>query len=776
MEAVKPDVPASFPSTERTPRVRFRAHVIITSPASLGITEHTLPTTYVQSATSAIFCYGSRKITVNPSCLHPPSYFRTHVIMTSSASLRTTEHTLPTTHVQSAIFSYAGTFPASLGTAEYTLPTTYVQSATSAIFCYGSRKTRTSPHRSPAPNEHQERRPVARTAEHTLPNTYVQADRHAIIFLLWKPTTVIMAKPNSDDKGSLMRVPSLVPTIRSESSDDWYLPLPPSTVLYEQYPPPPPLRVSSKSEEQYPPLPRVWCLQSIIHRSRLRRLPRSANHRSRLRQCLRNSTRRSRRDRVGLLEPPTSISSTDESSDVATPPSRPVFIPLVRDRVCAFAHRVAWGAVDDVRAAFRAEQHGETSLTSSSNLMALSRALSSVRMSTIPRSVASIMAPSERAPSSSSLSEVPMRAGFGFWSESSSLGRTLSVLTQSSFLSDSTAPSPSPSPPPLPESPSTHSPSSPRPSRPPSPSSFSLGTPEASGSVSISTPRGDVPSVRSLLDTVPSYRALTEVRGEETQDIVRALRDELRDLADFLHRPTSHPTSPVQVPSPTPIPHAPPPVDRTPSPVAAPEPAIQLLDPPPMNYTSSLLFRTSSNASWYFSSHHSDNGLWSPFPDSLYPGEPSAHISIAGNEAVDAKAKEAAQEASSLLSTRVKILEYPLPVGKAAEATATSAFQMEWKEWVASPRCAKLALFDSASPSNAVAHMYEGLARPQCSGLAQLRTCHIGLNAHLYRIKVAPSQNCVQCSVPQTVIHFLLPWPAYRRESHGTERFPCYPL
>ncbi|KAJ7018538.1 hypothetical protein C8F04DRAFT_1198865 [Mycena alexandri] len=499
--------PHRSPAPNEHQECDFRAHVIITSPASLGITEHTLPTTYVQSATSAIFCYGSRKIT-NPRNhdvprvardrrVHAPYYlrpkrdprrfsvmeatsphrspapnehqecdFRARVIITSPASLGITEHTLPTTYVQSAtsaIFCYGSrkitTFPASLGTAEYTLPTTYVQSTTSAIFCYGSRKTRTSPHRSPAPNEHQE------------------CDFRARVII--------------DDKGSLMRVPSLVPTIRSESSDDWYLRLPPSTVLYEQYPPLPPLRLSSKSEEQYPLLPR-------------------------------------------LLEPPTSISSTDESSDVATPPSRLVFIPLVCDRVCAFAYRVAWGAVDDVRAAFRAEQHGRNiTYVIFESHGALARVVEctrthtqlgrrfwryirlvrsrtvAVRMSTIPRSVASIMAPSERAPSSSSLSEVPMRAGFGFWSESSSLGRTLSVLTQSSFLSDSTAPSPSPSPPPLPESPSTHSPSSPRPSRPPSPSSFSLGTPEASGSVSISTPRGDVPSVRSLLDTVPSYRALT---------------------------------------------------------------------------------------------------------------------------------------------------------------------------------------------------------------------------------------------------------------------------
>ncbi|KAJ7018552.1 hypothetical protein C8F04DRAFT_1327379 [Mycena alexandri] len=486
------------------------------------------------------------------------------------------------------------TSPASLGTTEHTLPTTYVQSATSAIFCYGSRKTTTSPHRSPAQNEHQE------------------CDFRAHVIM--------------DDKGSLMRVPSLVPTIRFESSDDWYLPLPPSTVLYEQYPPPPPLRVSSKSEEQYPPLPRypaaLAATVSAFTRSS------SASTVSSLSFSTRSSSRTSSRPRPFRVQMNLRTSRRRLHVQFSSPSSVTVSAPSPIESHGAPSTTYELSSMD------------ETSLTSSSNLMAFSRALSSVRMSTIPRSVASLMAPSERAPSSSSLSEVPMQAGFGFWSESSSLGRTLSVLTQSSFLSDSTAPSPSPSPPPLPESPSTHSPSSPGPSRPPSPSSLSLRTHEASGSVSISIPRGDVPSVRSLLDTVPSYRRhtasrvrrgslfadelrrLADVRGEETQDIVRALRNELRDLADFLHRPTSHPTSPVQVLSPTPIPHAPPPVDRTPSPVAAPERVIQLLEPPPMNYTSSLLFRTSSNASSYLSSHHSDDGLWSPFPDSLYPGEP----------------------------------------------------------------------------------------------------------------------------------------------------------
>jgi hypothetical protein len=59
--------------------------------------------------------------------------------------------------------------------------------------------------------------------------------------------------------------------------------------------------------------------------------------------------------------------------------------------------------------------------------------------------------------------------------------------------------------------------------------------------------------------------------------------------------------------------------------------------------------------------------------------------------------------------------------------------------------------------------MYDGLSRPQCSILTQLRTGHIGLNAHLFRFHLAPSPDCALCFVPETVSHFLLACPLYHR-------------
>jgi hypothetical protein len=60
--------------------------------------------------------------------------------------------------------------------------------------------------------------------------------------------------------------------------------------------------------------------------------------------------------------------------------------------------------------------------------------------------------------------------------------------------------------------------------------------------------------------------------------------------------------------------------------------------------------------------------------------------------------------------------------------------------------------------------MYDGLSRPQCSILTQLCTTHLALNSYLYRFHLAPSPNCELCLVPETVAHYLLSCPRYRRQ------------
>jgi len=176
-----------------------------------------------------------------------------------------------------------------------------------------------------------------------------------------------------------------------------------------------------------------------------------------------------------------------------------------------------------------------------------------------------------------------------------------------------------------------------------------IPTPEGSLLVSITTPQGSGDTEQSSLRTVPSISNVTErdlgrdferlvdevrtydhARGLENQDIadnVRALRDELRGLADFLH--ASPPTTPMPVPMhmhmPMPVPV---PVQQEP-----PRRGVQLTDRPVGGSTimsplypagprvmevhvhpeaGPRLSRATSAASSfvsYLSSHHSDEDL-----------------------------------------------------------------------------------------------------------------------------------------------------------------------
>ncbi|KAJ7923360.1 hypothetical protein B0H13DRAFT_2316551 [Mycena leptocephala] len=54
---------------------------------------------------------------------------------------------------------------------------------------------------------------------------------------------------------------------------------------------------------------------------------------------------------------------------------------------------------------------------------------------------------------------------------------------------------------------------------------------------------------------------------------------------------------------------------------------------------------------------------------------------------------------------------------------------------------------------------------PQTSNLLQVSNkSHFALNSYLFRFHLGPSPNCCLCLVPETVPHFLLACPAYRRQ------------
>ncbi|KAF9557793.1 hypothetical protein CPC08DRAFT_764341 [Agrocybe pediades] len=291
------------------------------------------------------------------------------------------------------------------------------------------------------------------------------------------------------------------------------------------------------------------------------------------------------------------------------------------------------------------------------------------RMSTIPASISPLTSAPPQSPLPSltpvpalppslpSLSDVATPTSLDFSSEtSSSLGRTLSTYSTASRISQSSlsssifdsgseieeleeiAPSEIIEVSTEPSLLSTVQLLSPT----PTPSQISIGeTPEVSLAVSISTPQGSGATEQSSLRTVPSLTTVTErdlgrdldlladeirtydqARGLENQEIadnVRALRDELHDLAQFLQR-TPPPSSPVVVPA------LPPPVAA-----AAEETSrrgVQLTDRPvggssilssiypqglqvpfAQALSQSDLSRSNSLAS-YLSSHHSDDYIF----------------------------------------------------------------------------------------------------------------------------------------------------------------------
>jgi hypothetical protein len=79
---------------------------------------------------------------------------------------------------------------------------------------------------------------------------------------------------------------------------------------------------------------------------------------------------------------------------------------------------------------------------------------------------------------------------------------------------------------------------------------------------------------------------------------------------------------------------------------------------------------------------------------------------------------------------------------------------------------------DNSAPSKKYIRLTKLLDRRQSSILFQLRTGHISLNHHLFRIHKSESPSCPHCHgiTVETVKHFLLDCPHYRKERHLLQR------
>src|SRR6202040_4339966 len=90
------------------------------------------------------------------------------------------------------------------------------------------------------------------------------------------------------------------------------------------------------------------------------------------------------------------------------------------------------------------------------------------------------------------------------------------------------------------------------------------------------------------------------------------------------------------------------------------------------------------------------------------------------------------------------------------------------RRWKSSPREDLLRTNNNSAPSKKYLRLISDLDHRQASILFQLRSGHIGLNHHLFRIRKYDTPVCPNCQsiTVETVKHYLLDCPFYRRERH----------
>jgi ribonuclease HI len=149
------------------------------------------------------------------------------------------------------------------------------------------------------------------------------------------------------------------------------------------------------------------------------------------------------------------------------------------------------------------------------------------------------------------------------------------------------------------------------------------------------------------------------------------------------------------------------------------------------------------------------------------------HKGIKGNERADEEAKKAARGDSSEESQIPIECRGILPRSKAAEIQKhQKALKRRAREIFAkSPRAQIAHKIDQTMPSAAFARLVAGMARKQAALLIQIRTGHVALNKHLFRIGKTDSPTCAACrGADETVHHFLFRCPAYRTQRDGLEK------
>lgn len=144
-----------------------------------------------------------------------------------------------------------------------------------------------------------------------------------------------------------------------------------------------------------------------------------------------------------------------------------------------------------------------------------------------------------------------------------------------------------------------------------------------------------------------------------------------------------------------------------------------------------------------------------------------AHVGVPGNEAVDIQAKAAAHRRPDppRMKALPRELREPPPVSVAAHRQHTMAgIKCEaLHRRRLSPRYARVSRIDPPLPSDKFLKMAGASPKKHTSQLVQLRSGHAPLNGHLNRLGMSDSARCSCGTDDETVLHYILRCPKWKR-------------
>jgi ribonuclease HI len=139
-----------------------------------------------------------------------------------------------------------------------------------------------------------------------------------------------------------------------------------------------------------------------------------------------------------------------------------------------------------------------------------------------------------------------------------------------------------------------------------------------------------------------------------------------------------------------------------------------------------------------------------------------AHVGVDGNEFADEEAKGAALLGAGIgVATGSGTGEPIIRLAAAAKRAVRQRIRERWeKQWERERTSAPTKRLVQA-PNKKTLRLYEGLSKPQCAILTQMRTMRIGLRHFLFKIKAAETDRCSCDEGSQTPRHILMQCPQY---------------